>query len=545
MKKTSLLLVVLFTIGIVKAEVFPPTWYTFSCDATGGTFTPLTGATAVDTLNKIKGDNFSTKVAYAIDGVVSAVANSTDSSEGFPIGFNFNYLGIDVNRFIIVSNGHIILGKDKVPLKSPTNSTVSGMSIGYSEAKTGAAGAKVAYGRENTSVSYKVEGSTPNQVLIVEFLNIGNSAADSVSFQIRLCEGTNNIEMVFGNMYRPSTAANRIRIGLTSVDGANGVYRKPGTNNDWTNTTTEVNNAQGNNYGNLVNAIFPAGTKYTWTYPSNCVAPAVSATSLSITDIGSTFIKGSVTLPANGADGYAIYASNIITSNREQMTLLKEGAIAATADFNTPMTSITSTTTSWKSDIPSSPKKYFYAYMTNYLCIGEKQYGDVIVDSGEFKPLPPTAFTVTVTETGIAISATPNNADDSIIIATTVYMAGDKNGNGVALEGYFGLPSGIVNIGDSLEYNSNLQQYNGCASQQRILPYSSACATVPHVGIVIYKGQSVSNFIYNDNLQSNHVYHFGVWTKDNKGNYSTESERISVLYMPVTPYTLNLTESRR
>jgi uncharacterized repeat protein (TIGR01451 family) len=128
-------------------------------------------------------------VAPGADDVASAVTN---------IGFDFYFLGARYGQFSVSSNGFLRLGGTGV-----TGGTYA----------LGAAGAPLiaALGSDlvvspTGRVHYKVEGTAPNRVLVVEFLNMHiiystTPTADGTS-QIRLYENTGLIELVYGGMVR-------------------------------------------------------------------------------------------------------------------------------------------------------------------------------------------------------------------------------------------------------------------------------------------------------------------------------------------------------
>ncbi|MDR0618507.1 MAG: fibronectin type III domain-containing protein [Bacteroidales bacterium] len=542
----SILVLSLCLIGVLQGQSYSPQLYKFAWDTNAKTLTPLVGSMRVTAISDTVGAGQTTIAAAFPDNVVIPSVEGY-AENGFPIGFDFVFHGDTFNEFLISGRGFIKLGKDSVSLhfgKSSDDANSKGI---LSNESIGLDADENVYGRYNTSISYMLEGAQPNRVLTVEFLNLGYDAsgADSISYQIKLYETSNDIQIIFGDMYVILARAwFGIGIAKACYPTSDIHLRLPaGNSRDWTQTVMSQSTSARSSLGN--SHFLPAGLRFTWSVPDPCTVPTASATSFSINDRASTFIKGTVLLPAAGADGYEIYTSDVKTSDISGMTLLKEGALAATVNFQTPNVTTPSTdgtVDGWKQDIPSYAKKYFYAYLVNSNCIG-KEYSSVIVDSAEFMPLPPTSFTVTATDSGILLSASANNAVDSIIIALSPHPGGGANGNPTPMQGFFGIPAGIVNIGDTLEYNSNLQDpYDQCPNQMRVSPYQG-CDNLPNAGIVIYKGTGVNDFIYNDNIQPNRKYHFAVWTKNSKGEYSTVSERISVFTMPVTPYTINFEQT--
>jgi hypothetical protein len=142
--------------------------YTFS--ATSGTFTPLSGGTAVD--------------------VIEA---DQQYSGALPLGFDFWYMGVRYTQVYASSNGWLsftaptdstafnnLTSSAPRPLVAPLWDDLSGTTVG--------------------SASYQTSGSAPNQVFTMEWLNWkwNYQAADPViSFQVKLYEGTGAVEFVY------------------------------------------------------------------------------------------------------------------------------------------------------------------------------------------------------------------------------------------------------------------------------------------------------------------------------------------------------------
>ena len=111
-----------------------------------------------------------------------------------PIGFNFEYDGVSYNTFSISSNGFISIGSTVssivwVPLSNPQSvNMVSALGMDLSATFT----------NSNSNIRWLTKGAAPNRTLIVqwtEFRPYGSSGV-SISFQIRLNEGSNTIDIV-------------------------------------------------------------------------------------------------------------------------------------------------------------------------------------------------------------------------------------------------------------------------------------------------------------------------------------------------------------
>jgi hypothetical protein len=162
-------------------------------------------------------------------GTTQLVAASQDDNPGIgnvsfstlAPGFEFYLMGRPYTQFSANSNGIVAL--------SNTNTNVSGTTYGLTtgsqtmplisafcaDLKTGTSG----------KVHYKFTGTGTNRVLVIEFLKMaiiaGGTPVDNGTYQVRLYEGSNMIEFVYGTMNRnsanPATAAYKnVSIGFAT-----------------------------------------------------------------------------------------------------------------------------------------------------------------------------------------------------------------------------------------------------------------------------------------------------------------------------------------
>ncbi len=144
--------------------------------------------------------------------------NNTDDnlSNAVPVGFSFGYQGASFSNILISTNGFITLN---------SNATASGGGSGtpynYLNSNLSATGASasplilapfyedlVCQGNPNTlagltsCIRYLTSGSVGSRVLTVEWIGMETyqNTGPNLNFQIRLYEGTNQIEFVYGSM---------------------------------------------------------------------------------------------------------------------------------------------------------------------------------------------------------------------------------------------------------------------------------------------------------------------------------------------------------
>ena len=194
MKKLNLFLSLLFISVIAHAQM---TSYSYSSSV--GTYTAISSGIAI---NSIESDDF--------------------LSLTIPIGFSFNYCGSNYTKFRANSNGWISFDTSISPsatVQKANDLTASGMRPVIAPLWDDLDGT-------NGEASYKVTGTTPNQILTVEWKNWEWNASATgavVSFQLKLYETSNNIEFI----YKPeSTNVNSgsASVGITDTTIGSGSF---------------------------------------------------------------------------------------------------------------------------------------------------------------------------------------------------------------------------------------------------------------------------------------------------------------------------------
>ncbi len=163
----------------------------FSFSAGSGTFTPLTSA--------------------------SAFTWNGSSDEGYtnsaPIGFSFNYLGTNYSDFQVSTNGFLRLGTDLASAITANNF------IGTTRTIIAPLWDDLKVDSSTLDITYKLDGTTPNQILTVEWKNARwpwNSPLVNAEFQVQLYENNGVIKFIYGNM-DTSYLARSASIGLVDA----------------------------------------------------------------------------------------------------------------------------------------------------------------------------------------------------------------------------------------------------------------------------------------------------------------------------------------
>lgn len=184
----SLLLLSLWAGPQVQAQL-PD--YTFSEGV--NTYTDITGATVLGTGTALNGTYYTS----------------------VPIGFTFNYASTNYTTVNVSSNGYIQFGTQAYTVTDPISNA------GAADGVVSGLGGSL-QGNPGASISYVTTGTAPNRVFTVQFRDMDVAPAatntDSYTFQIRLTETSNRIDIVYGSCVA-NTRAN-YQVGLRGSTNA-------------------------------------------------------------------------------------------------------------------------------------------------------------------------------------------------------------------------------------------------------------------------------------------------------------------------------------
>ena len=162
----------------------------YTMSASSGTFTAISGGTALSTLS-----------------VDEAISPATE------IGFTFKYLNRTYTKFFVSSNGYVSF--ESVTGASTTLTTVNKPVIAPLIGDLSGVGG---------TASYVLTGSAPNRVLTVEWLNwkwLFNNATATISMQVKLYETSGKIEFIYNpGAGTPNGAANAGLAGSSTINTA-------------------------------------------------------------------------------------------------------------------------------------------------------------------------------------------------------------------------------------------------------------------------------------------------------------------------------------
>ena len=175
------------------------------------------------------------------DNILSAQTN---------IGFDFYFMGAGMNTFSCSDNGLIELGNRTLPvtLYNPSLNSIPNLLSPY---------AKNLQVGTNGEVRYKLFGSAPDRVLVIEYFNVmisslsaGGATPGTAVFQVRLYETTGAFEFMYGTMLTNGSTQNNstAEIGWLQSTSSNkfmsvGSVNLPSTSGAWLSFVAPLNSS--------------------------------------------------------------------------------------------------------------------------------------------------------------------------------------------------------------------------------------------------------------------------------------------------------------
>ena len=306
MKKITYLLLLLFASVTFSFGQASSSSFTQS----SSTYTPITGGTMLGADN--------TDDQRFVDPAIT-LGGTTATGVGFPIGFNLTFNGFVYDRFAVNANGWISFGSSASTPSVNINSSSSYNPLSStSTTTTNDLVARFApLGRDLQSqvggeIRYELSGTSPNQVLTVQWTNYRKYAAtgDSYNFQVKLYETTNVLRAIYGTMTSSGTSTT-VQTGIRA-NPANVAsnFNSRTTTTDWSASTASATVA---NSMTLSASVFPAsGLTYTWT-PPTCLTPNGTAISAITTNSATLTFVAPSPAPANGYQ-YSFSTTNVLPS---------------------------------------------------------------------------------------------------------------------------------------------------------------------------------------------------------------------------------------
>jgi len=162
---------------------------------------------------------------------VDLAKNGLSSPITFPDGFTFDFCGTSFTQFILSTNGFIKLGNQNPSSKSLYYTSPQTVDGGIFNSLSEADNTIIAPfshdlvpGNGGAEYRMDISGTTPNRAVTIQFKNVRDNDAimpnqySSMNFQIKLYEGTNIIDFVYG-AWTSSANASEYRHALVGLRG--------------------------------------------------------------------------------------------------------------------------------------------------------------------------------------------------------------------------------------------------------------------------------------------------------------------------------------
>ena len=345
----------------------------------------------------------------------------TGSAFMAPIGFTFNYDGINQTQCYISPNGYISFGvqpasTNYLPLSVATPFTGGGT--------ISALGMDLISGTPTDNIVYNTIGTSPNRIFVVQWTNARRKVATgNFNFQIRLVETTNVIEISYGLCAPDDPTVYNTQVGIRGVtndflqgDINNRLQNGANTNLTWSgNTTSGIANSS--TVRSSLTEYPNNGLRYTFTPSSPCGTPTASPTSLLIGSSSvslTSFVGNSFTAAAPAPTNYLVVRSTVNTTPTN--INIPNRVYWAVNDIISGIYTVISTsnaTSFTQTGLTSNTTYYYWVIPYNANCLG----GPIYKMSGILNGSKSTCITA---PTGIASS----NADGNSFTASWNTVAG-------------------------------------------------------------------------------------------------------------------------
>ncbi|HPF01138.1 MAG TPA: fibronectin type III domain-containing protein, partial [Bacteroidales bacterium] len=303
MKKLLLMWIALLAFGVSFGQSI--TNYAFSYSFTGSLEDMSSGTT-----NLMTGNN---------DDEASALTD---------IGFTFYFMGTPYTQFSVNSNGQLRLGSPII-----SSYSITSFSAGVPILAPMAGDNEV-----NNGIVYKVIGTAPNRILVVQWNEFAASYYTDASdgdMQVLLYEGSGKIDFIYGEIYNSSSSAVTRSIFISSSNTASTAgYVTVGATPTFTPAASPTTNSFAASVliANLGSTTQGNRTVYTWTPPTTVTAP----TNLTFTNVGAS--KMTLNWTDSPDETFYIISNSLDGITYTPVTNLPANAVSYQANGLTPST---------------------------------------------------------------------------------------------------------------------------------------------------------------------------------------------------------------
>ena len=229
-----------------------------------------------------------------------------DVNYSFALPFTFTYNGTGYTVARPTSNGFLVLGAN-----APSTTNYTPLSSGSTNFAIAAMARDL-----NSTIRSEVLGTSPNRIYVCQWSSAYRYAVGSgenLNAQIRLYEGSNKIEIIYGSFTTTNTtlATGPVQVGLRG--SATTDFNNRTTTTNWGATT-----AGGTNAANCAGTttVFPSsGLTFTWTPPVIAIDMASTAiTGIPVSNCPNASVPLSVTITNNGANPIDFSTNNAVVT---------------------------------------------------------------------------------------------------------------------------------------------------------------------------------------------------------------------------------------
>jgi len=275
--------------------------YAFTTNATGSLALLSDGTTAVD-------------MTTGTTQLVGSLSDSTVSSV-FNIGFNYTFMGVNFSQFSATADGMLNLGGT-----ANSGTTLNATGASSASPRISAFGADLYVGSTG-KVHYKLIGSSPNRVLVVEWTNMAlfysTTAANANStYQVRLYEENNTLEYIYGAMNITSLTYVPGYIGFSTntTSAAGNILCINSSTNAVQSTSSQTTSINGGTYvtgviTNLNSSADGSRRVYRFTPPSATSLASPTATTITGLTANGLTLNWDPATPTTGVINYAVLSS--------------------------------------------------------------------------------------------------------------------------------------------------------------------------------------------------------------------------------------------
>lgn len=476
----------------------------YSASLSQGAYTPLENPTTVFDGSVSDTDGWSfPRYVIGLDGSGNpAIIEDGDSAPGMPIGFDFDFCGKTYTSFLVNPTGYIYLGGSE-PISFNPYMGQNFMTYGGDMYIVGVANSNGVGGDTDTRVSYKQLGSGNDTRLVIEFKHLLLESVENyekvpMDFQLVLYKD-GRVENIYSGFSGIAAVGDRLSVGMALRAGKDFVCTSGEGSEMYLsrNARTSYTFASG----------AADGVTFSLDVPEDCVTPAAQPTDLKLTST-TTEINGSFT-PCEGADTYlAVYAEAGKT-----LAVPADGTVySAGEDFGEGKVAYVGGGTEFELyGLAGSTDYDFRVYAVGSYGYNGPKYNTVSPLTGTINTKPLPVEDVEFSDTSLdsfSLKVTPNVVDDEIVVIYNSYCERSSFGD----HGLFGDIPADVKAGDVLPvpegYENAWKDYQGMTEPE-------------NAGTVAYVGKAGGDIAFSG-LAANTLYYVGVYTRNAKGEFTSE-----------------------